>query len=171
MNTTLRFLLIVSLLVITAHRLPAPIQEVETPTPTPAEQARSKKSSAKPKAKAAESEAAPKTQARSSSTSAAAPQGAAKFAGTWTGTIDQPMGTSKVSLLFNATGTSVTFAGRKRRAVIKNDGNTISWHSGLMEGNVWTLTPNSDGKTAHVTLRGGMGGEWSATFNREHPAK
>jgi hypothetical protein len=80
------------------------------------------------------------------------------------------MGAAKVSLLINAAGTTVTLAGRERRAVINGDG-SISWHSGLMDGNIWTLTPNSDGKTAHVVLKGGMGGEWSATFNREHAAK
>lgn len=165
MNSTLRFLLIATLLVITAHRLPAPIQEVESPTTTSPEQTRPKKNSAKPKAKAPESEAAPKTQARSSSTAAAAPQGAARFAGTWTGTITQPTSTSKVTLVFNATATSVTLAGRERPATV--NGNTISWRSGMFNGNAWTLTPNNDGKTAQATVYSGALGQWSATFNRD----
>ena len=191
MNPALRLLLVFGLLVITAHRLPAPIQEVtETPTPTPpviapaaaptpsqptpaptpATQAKLKKTSAKEKAKPADSDIAAKPTAHSTSAPPAL-QGAAKFAGTWAGTIGQPMGAGRVSLSINATGTSVTLAGRERQAVASGDGSSISWHSGLMDGNVWTMTPNKDGKTAHVTLKGGMGGEWSATFTRERLTK
>src|SRR5438445_13777303 len=77
-------------LLITAHRLPAPIQEVpESPTPTPAvaTAAQPRKSPPKPKSK---------------------PSGAARFAGTWTGRITaDTMGDVDVTLVISTEGTSV----------------------------------------------------------------
>jgi hypothetical protein len=173
MKRSLALFLTVALLLITAHRLPAPITEIpESPTPAPAnptpspeEQTKPKKSSPKPKAKPAESEVAAKTPARSSSTSTSALQGPAKFAGTWTGSVTQSAGTSKISLLVNATATSVTVAGRARPAIA--NGSAISWKSGMTNSNDWTLTPNSDGKSAQVTVHDWLLGEWSATFYRD----
>jgi hypothetical protein len=53
MNRAIRLLLIVAVLSITAHRLPAPISEVSTPTPTPKpkREPTKSKSDATPKAK------------------------------------------------------------------------------------------------------------------------
>ena len=160
---TRRLFLVVSLLVFTAHRLPAPIQEVPegpTPTATSEVQAKSKKNSGRSKAKPAESDDAAKTPTPSSSAKSGL-QGTARFAGAWTGT----MGSSKVSLLFDPAATSVTMAGRARPATV--NGNAISWKSGVTNGNVWTLTPNSDGKTAQVVVHDWLVGDLSATFYRD----
>ena len=152
MNLTLRFFLVVGLLVITAYRLPAPVSEIpETPTPAP------------PTSIPAIPAPAPAEQVTPNPV--ASLQGAARFAGTWTGTITQPTSTGKVSLLFNATATSVILAGRARPTTV--NGNTISWRSGMFNGNAWTLTLNDDEKTAHVTVYSGALGQWSATFHRD----
>jgi cytoskeletal protein RodZ len=72
-----------ALLLITAHRLPAPIQEIpESQTPAPEKQAKPKKTQSN--SKAIESESKTKSAAKPSATPA--PQGPARFAGTWTGT-------------------------------------------------------------------------------------
>jgi hypothetical protein len=76
MKRPLTLLLIVALLLITAHRLPAPISEIETPTPAPAERS-------KPKRHVAEAETEPKQ--RPMSKPAATPT--VSFAGTWTGRV------------------------------------------------------------------------------------
>jgi hypothetical protein len=74
MSCMIRVLLPIALLLVTAHRLPAPI--VEEPTPAP-------EIKTKPKRHAAEAETEPKP--RSEKKSAAAP--AVSFAGTWTGRV------------------------------------------------------------------------------------
>src|SRR5258708_1127881 len=81
MKRTLAPLLTVAMVLITAHRLPAPIQEVpESPTPAPEQ-------SATPKAKrVVESKTDhPTTSSRAPSTPN--PARSKKFAGTWTGTM------------------------------------------------------------------------------------
>jgi hypothetical protein len=56
-------------------------------------------------------------------------------------------------------------AGRARPATV--NGNAISWKSGVTNGNIWTLTPNPDGKTAQVTVHDWLVGDLSATFYRD----
>jgi hypothetical protein len=154
--------LIVSSLLITAHRLPAPIQEIpESPTPAPAQ-------SAKPKPKVAEPKA--KTNSTSPSSTTAMPQGPGRFAGTWTGTISQgALGDVAISLGINATGTSVQEVNRTgtfiHPATIQGPG--MTWKSGWLSDIAWTLVPNNDGKTATVTARSGFGVNGSATFRRQ----
>jgi hypothetical protein len=170
MNRHIRFIFCVTLgLFLTTHRLPAPIQEIpESSTPSPEEQGKPKRPSSKPKTKLTEPEAATKTSANSSSAPALASYGPAKFAGGWMGTIAQPMGTSKISFICNETGTVVTMATGPRPATVS--GNTISWRSGMWNGNAWTLNPSNDGKTAQVTLQWALGNA-TATFYRDQNAQ
>jgi len=46
------------------------------------------------------------------------------------------------------------------------NGNTLSWQAGLLNEIAWTLTPNSDGRTALATPHSGLGVNGSATFRR-----
>src|SRR5438132_1548601 len=85
LRRTFCFSLVTALLLITAHRLPAPIQESpESATPARAEQAKPRK--AQSKSKAVESEVRSRSAQKPSAMPA--PQGPARFAGTWTGHID-----------------------------------------------------------------------------------
>ncbi len=122
-----------ALLVMTAHRLPAPIEESPTPAPTVAPAAEPKKSPSKPKSK---------------------PSGAARFAGTWTGriTIDKFPDTD-VTLVISTDGTSV--AQRSQAGVwtrpLAYDGKVLSWQTGPTNRVSWTLALNPDGQSALVT--------------------
>src|SRR5437868_10952795 len=108
MKRTLALLLTVALLFVTAHRLPAPIQEVpESPTPAPADAAmvQPKKSPPKPKEKPS-AEASAKPQRKT--TTAPPRTGAARFAGTWIGRITaDKMGDVDVTLTISTDGRSV----------------------------------------------------------------
>ena len=125
-----------ALLMTTAHRLPAPIQEVPqspTPGPTVAPAAKPTKSSSKPKSK---------------------PSGAARLAGTWTGriTIDKFADTD-VRLVISTDGKSVaqtSQAGVWTRP-LTYDGRLLSWRTGPTNAVAWTLALNPDEQSALVT--------------------
>jgi len=127
----LRFaLLAVMLLLITAHRLRAPIHEIpESPRPAPEQSAKSKpKRITKPKV-------------------------TTKFAGTWTGTISfGPKLVIDYTLVINSADSSVkekslTWGSHFYSA--RCDGKTIRWQT-LGPNKRWALTPNPDGRTALV---------------------
>ncbi len=149
MKRTFNLPLAVALLLITAHRLPAPIQEVTpTPAPTvaPAEQPR--KPLPKPKSK---------------------PSGAARFAGTWTGriTIDKFPDTD-ITLVISTDGTSI--AQRSQAGVwtrpVAYDGKVLSWQTGPTNKVAWTLALNPDGQSALATRRTGSGIQTSGILKR-----
>ena len=102
MKRSLLFCLTTALLLLTAHRLPAPIAE-ESPTPVPEQ-------SAKPKAKHA-AKPEPKSVASASATNPARQQPSSKqrrFAGTWTGTESVPgTGNIQCTYVINAAENSV----------------------------------------------------------------
>jgi hypothetical protein len=140
---------------LTIHRLPAPIVEEEKPAPAAERpEAPKRKPSAKP-ATTEKSSAEPETRLKPAPAPVA--QGPARFAGTWNGKINQGLlGHVPTSVTVNPTATSVELnrnLGGGNRAVTTN-GNTISWHSGVAGEITWTLTPNSDGQTAQVTMKG-----------------
>ena len=162
MKRRLALSLTLALVLITAHRLPAPIQEVpESPAPTVA-------AAAKPKPKSKDSELKRKPGAKSSPSPAA--QGPAPFTGTWRGTL--PFGTFgdlHLTLVVNKEGTLITETG----GVVDGShpgapiGNVVTWRSGAFNAINWTLTPNADGKTASVAVRGGLFiGDYSAIFQK-----
>lgn len=149
---TLVCFIVFALLVTTAHRLPAPIQEVpQSPTPGPrvAPAAKSIKSSSKPKSK---------------------PSGAARFAGTWTGriTIDKFADTD-VRLVISTDGRSVaqtSQAGVWTRP-LTYDGKLLSWQTGPTNAVAWTLVLNPDEQRALVT-RIWSGVQTRGIFKRVH---
>ena len=124
--------LVLALLLVGTHRLPAPITEIpESPTPGPEQ-------SAKPKPKGITK-----------------PKVTTKFAGTWTGIIRfGPTLVVDYTLVINSAGSSVQeksaqWGSRSYPAI--RDGKTVRWQT-LGPNKRWALTPNPDGRTA-VVLR------------------
>jgi outer membrane biosynthesis protein TonB len=155
-------------LVLTAHRLPAPIVEEEKPTPAPAPQ-QSEAPKRKHSARSTTTEqSSAQTETKTKAASAPVSRGPARFAGTWTGKVNQGLlGHVATSLTVDANASSVELSrnlGGSTRPATTN-GSTLSWKSGVAGEINWTLTPNSDGQTAQVTMKGVMLNE-TTTFRR-----
>jgi hypothetical protein len=155
MQLTLRFLLVASLLVITAHRLPAPIQETpDTPTPTPTP--------------------TPQSQPNAQPTITAERADPARFAGTWTGRIKIGSGAeADVTLVVDPAAASLKQVLKRPNERVHEtthpttvSGHTLSWRGGQMGNVAWTLTPTSDDRTASATTKMGTGAENTAIFQR-----
>jgi hypothetical protein len=150
------------LLLVSAPRLPAPIVESdEKPTPKPAQ-------SEAPRSAPKHSR---KSEVKSSGTESPPSHGPVRFAGSWTGKISQGLlGHTPTTLAVSSDATSVTlshnFGGGSKPATAS--GGTLSWRSGLMGEITWTLTPNGDGQTARVTMKGLVVND-TATFRRGPP--
>lgn len=151
-NFTRCFLLLIGLLVITAHRLPAPIQEIpDTPTPTP-------------------------TPSQPTAPPAMIPERVdpGRFAGTWTGKIKIGSGAeADVTLVVDPQTASLTQVLKRPNERVHQtthptsvSGHTLLWRGGQMENVAWTLTPNPDDRTAVATTKMGTGLENTATFQR-----
>jgi len=144
------FLFTITLLVITAHRLPAPISE-ENHTPA-SEQTPKPKAKRSPKPKAV-AEDADQTTARRTRAPVATPTPIQDhFDGAWVGTLNNLPFTGNVefTLFVSGSGTSVieksaNFGSNTFQSSC--DGNTMRWET----GSSWTLTPNPDGQTALIT--------------------
>ena len=102
---------------------------------------------------------------------------AARFAGTWAGKIKfgENAGAVEYSLIINPEATSMIQRsprfGENAHPTTVNAG-TLSWIAGPKNGNLWTLTPSSDGQTAVVKVKPITGAEGAATFRRAGlPAK
>jgi len=153
MSYLIRVLLLVGLLLVTAHRLPAAISEVqETPTPT-----------------ATIVPTAAPTQ-HPTATPIAGPDstGAARFAGTWTGKINmEKIGDVEVTLVINADATSLTQSSKLATDVraVSSTGDSLAWHTGVKNKIAWTLKLNPGGETATAT-RNFSGMTTTATFKR-----
>lgn len=158
-------------LLISAHRLPAPISEVETPTPATEQSAKPKqKRTIKPDATSNNLETPAKRQTLSPK-----PQiQATPFAGTWSGMMNISFfGDIGYTFLIDTTQTTVKMWGTNTpseiphtkadvcRASVGADG--ISWNWSAWR---WTLKPYPDGKTALVKV-GGPFQNGSAVFGRE----
>ena len=145
-------------------RLPAPIVEEEKPTPA-AEQPEAPRRKRSTRSTATEQTSAP---ARAKATPEPASQGPARFAGTWNGKVNQGLlGHVQTSVTVDPTATSVELShnlGGGTRS-LTTSGNTISWKTGVVGEVAWSLTPNSDGQTAEVTMKGLLLND-SATFRR-----
>lgn len=144
------------MLVISAHRLPAPIQEVpESPTPAPEQSAKQKsKRTVKPKANE-NSESQAKTASSPKSRSTPNPR---PFAGTWVG---KTSGATRITIVISpaqdsavAKGVGGIWGDRGGPATVK--GNTLSWN---FLYDKWVMVIAPDGKTAVVTGYG-----WPGTF-------
>jgi hypothetical protein len=149
----IRSWLVLVLVLISAHRLPAPIQEVpESPSPAPEQSAKPKpKRTAKTKEN---SESSPRRQTPSPIPKNQATPNRNLFNGTWVGTLNNApfVGTVEDTFVISASGTSVieklgNLSPKLFQATC--DGSTTRWISSTCTD---TLTPNPDGKTALVTI-------------------
>lgn len=171
MKPGITLLVTAAVLLTTAHRLPAPIQEVpEGPTPSPQQSAKPKpKQTIKPNVMSESLESSTKRQT-SSPTPTPAPNA---FAGTWVGTIKRGIfGNVDQTFVVNSAGSAVV---DKSRLGSFNwqatcDGKKMTWRGAAMNASSyrWTLTPNADGKTAVVT-ENGPGVASSAVFHNTSP--
>jgi hypothetical protein len=133
------------LLLITAHRLPAPISEVETSTPAPKQSAKPKRA-IKPKVTSESSEGQAKTSSPTPQSKATPNQ--SPFEGKWTGF--DAHGTEQ-TLFINAAGTVVTQISKysSKTWPATCEGITVRWTYAATKC-AWTFTPNPDKKTARV---------------------
>ena len=143
--------LVIGILVISAHRLPAPISEESTATPAPEQSAKPKsKRVSKPKAANENAERAAMSQKRTITPAATRNQN--RFDGTWVGTLNNlPFaGNVEFTLVVTGNGTSVTEKSANfgtNTFQVNCDGSTMRWET----GSSWTLTPIAEGQTALVT--------------------
>jgi len=172
--STPRFLLIIALVVVTAHRLPAPIVETpEQPTPAPEESAQQPRSKHSPRSrpKTKENEATVKQQASASATriKTQAAINQSRFAGVWTGTISVGiLGTANETLAINSTGTVVReknqFGAATHQATC--DGTIVRFRAGAFGEIAFTFTPNADGQTAVASANSIFISNPSVTFRK-----
>ena len=145
--------IVIILLVISAPRLPAPIQEIpDTPTPTPT------------------------PQSQTSPLPSTTPERAdpARFAGTWAGRIKiAKAGDFDITLVVNPEATSLLQKSTRLGEQVHQNthpttvsGRTLSWLGGQTNNIAWTLTPNPDGQTALATTKMATGVENTAIFQR-----
>ena len=151
--------LTLALLLITTHRLPAPIQEIpENPTPAPQESVSQQKPkhSAKSKPHAEQHEASTKRHESTQATQIKArkPENQSRCAGIWTGVLSFGiLGTAEETLTIDSTGTVVVEKNQFGSATHPAtwDGTTVTFQSGALNEIAFTLAPNADGQTAVVT--------------------
>jgi hypothetical protein len=142
--------LVIVLLLVGTHRLPAPIAEVpESPTPTPAvaPAPQPKKSPPQPKSK---------------------PTGATRFAGTWNGRMNIiKTGDVDFTFVISAEGISVQQSSKigEWTRPLTYDGKLLSWQTGPTNKVAWTLMLNPDEQSALVT-RTFSGTQSRAIFKR-----
>ncbi|HMG06842.1 MAG TPA: hypothetical protein VK581_15395 [Chthoniobacterales bacterium] len=161
-----RFVPPITLLLVTAHCLYAPISEVESPTPAPEQ---STKPKVKRKSKPAVSEsstASVKQVAPSPSQSNRTAQKPSIFEGTWVGNLLVPItGNTTFTFVMNADGTlekETSVFGSMVRPCTSN-GKSMTWTFEL--GGVNTFTPSPDGKTAWLVGHSALG-HWSGVFRK-----
>ena len=162
----MRILAVIIALLITAHRLPAPIQEVpENPTPSPAQLA-------KPKTKKTKTAAESSAEKRSSVSATPAAKQSKRFAGTWAGTMPEvPWGNVPTELIVDQSESTMEWreAGKPKTAMaaktILNGDTLLARFSIGMTTAVWYISPFSDGVTANVRLTAFMNDQ-TAVFHR-----
>jgi hypothetical protein len=193
MNTATRCLVIAALLLVTAHRLPAPISETpESPTPAPApaaeqsEKAKPKRTT-KPKVKSEGNEPAanPARQQPSAKQS--------RFAGVWVGTMStipygslpavvtiDPTETAMAVSWYDAADSSATkthekFTPAAGNAAVKTafaraklSGNTLtaSFPAPMLGTSTWSITPEPGGRTARARMQAFFN-DFSAVFQKQ----
>lgn len=185
---TFSFSLVAAFFLITAHRLPAPIQETpESPTPAPEQSEKAKpKRTTKPKVKSEASEPA---------TNSAKQQPSAKqsrFAGVWVGTMPTiPYGSLPAVVTVDPTETAMAVSwyeaddsGTKThekfkpaansaavkvafaRAKLNGDTLTASYPAPMLGTSTWSLTPQPGGRTARARMQAFFN-DFSAVFHRQ----
>jgi hypothetical protein len=170
-----RCALVIVALLISTHRLPAPISEVpESPTPKPEQSVKPRpKRTAKPTVSES-SESSTKRQTASPQPKSQPTPNQTPFAGTWSGTMNISLfGDVGYTFLIEPAQTTVKMWGSNKPSEILHakadvcpssvgaDG--ISWNWSAWR---WTLKPYPDGKTALVKVAGPFQ-NGSAVFTRQ----
>jgi hypothetical protein len=174
MRRTLTLLVVLTMLSVSARRLPAPIQEVpESPRPAPGGSAKPKpKQTIKPKVTSESSESSTKRPTSSPQPRNQTTQQRNAFDGTWVGTQNQgSLGDIQLTQVISGSGTVVRSTS-KLGTFIWNatcDGKTMQWSVNTKYGSgVRTFTPKPDGKTGLMTFESGAFHS-SATFYKTSP--
>jgi hypothetical protein len=159
------FFIIFALLLMTAHRSPAPIQEVpERPSATPAVTPTAEQSLT-PEPKSQSTKARPKKRSKTNSAKDA-------FDGTWVGTENLgSVGTIQSTQVISGSGTKVRSLSRLGTFnwSATCDGKTMQWNVDTKYGSgVRLFTPNPDGQTALMVFGSGKVNS-SVTFHRTSP--
>lgn len=156
---------IASILVLTAHRLPAPVQEEPDTTPVPSATI-AKAVKPPPKSQAATRKTEPKPKPT------LPPSPHSRFAGTWIGTMQTfPAGDQSTVITIDAAQTTMTvdWFGKHASARAEIEGDTVraTFPPPQMqpETHKWALTPQPDGVTARVRFRCFMN-DFTAVFHR-----
>ena len=171
----MRFLLSIAVLLITIHRLPAPVSEIpETPTPMPAP-TQSANRQLHPGERWRSPE--PKITARPQPSPKPTPtqtvqHGPGHFVGIWTGKLKFGIeGQVQFMLTVNPDATSLEQKSKafgEHTYTTSYTAQTLSWTAGSKNEIAWTLTPSRDGQTASVT-RSGPETNSVAIFHRVQP--
>lgn len=153
----------VGMLLIAAHRLPAPVQEEPDTTPRPS-------ATTAPTVKHLGRAATKRDEPKSKST--ATPAARSAFAGTWIGTMQTwPAGDQSTIITIDSNQTTMTvdWFGKHASAKAEIEGDTVraTFPPPPMqpETHKWALTPQPDGKTAKVHFRCFMN-DFTAVFHR-----
>ena len=163
----LRFVLILSSILWIGERSPAPIvEQTENPTPAPEQEAAKRSSKSKRKTESSdENKSAEPAKPREPS------KPKERFAGTWSGKINQGIvGEVVFTLTFAAGGSQVTDHSRFGTYThpAASNGQSTTWKTGLLNDITWTFTPNADGNTAQVTAKSSLplGANGNSIFHR-----
>lgn len=172
MKSFIRILAVIIALLITAHRLPAPIQEVpESPTPAPEQSAKPKpKRTAKARVTSESSESSTKNQTSSAQPKNQATPVQLRFAGTWNGIMNCGIaGNIEHTIAIDVAQNSMTVwqttnPSARVSGPAQMSGDTITGSYGW-NGN-WEVTPYPDGQTAKVRFTAFLL-DSTAVFRRE----
>lgn len=172
LRLTFCFSLVAALLLVTAHRLPAPISEIpESPTPAPEQSAKPKpKRTAKPKVASEHSENSTKRQTPSTTPRNQPTPTQLRFAGTWNGIMNCGIAgniehTITIDLAQNSMAVWQTNDPSVRvDGPAQSSGDTITGNYGW--NGTWSVTPYPDGQTATVRFQAFLL-DSSAIFRRQ----
>jgi hypothetical protein len=168
----IRLLAVVTALLITAHRLPAPIQEIpESATPAPEQSAKPKpKRTIKPKVTSESSETSTKRQTSSTTPPNQPTPAQLRFAGTWNGIMNCGIvGNIEHTISIDASQSSMSVWQTNDPSVrvdgpAQSNGDTLTGNYGW--NGVWSVTPYPDGQTAKVRFQAFLL-DSSAIFRRQ----
>jgi hypothetical protein len=169
---TSRSLLVAALLLVTAHRLPAPISEIpESPTPAPEQSAnRQLHPGTQWKTPSPEITASPQPGLKRTPLPQTMQQRPVRFAGTWIGQIKFGFkGDVQFTLAVNPEATLLKQQSKQfgeHTHTTSYTAETLSWRAGPRNEVAWTLTPSRDGQTASVTVQSGSEINSRAVFRR-----
>jgi hypothetical protein len=166
MKRSLVLSLTLALLLMTADRLPAPIQEVqESPSPAPEQ-------SAKPKPKRITESKTNHASTSSHAASTSAPARSKKFAGAWTGIMQTfPAGNQTTQIVINSAETimTVSWFGQTNSAKAQLNGDSLQATFPppplQPQSHNWSITPQPDGVSASVHFQCFMN-DFTAVFRR-----